>query len=325
MTVAEYLARWYRDYAVPNVRSRSAEGYEGIIRNHLVPRLGRIRLTSLTPAHIQQYYAWALREGRRNRKPGGLSAKTVIQHHRVLSEALKHAVRWGLLPRNVAQAVDPPPAKRHNITPMDKFEALKLLETARDTVYFPFIDLALYTGLRRSELLGLRWWNVDLEFATLSVVQVMHRLKGGQLVFEEPKSAKSRRQVSLSPTAVLVMRGHRERQEADKERLGEPMEPDGLVFCHQDSSPMRPNSVSHAFTRIARKTGLEGVRFHDMRHTHATLLLRRGVHPKIVQERLGHATISMTLDIYSHVTPGLQKAAAMEFEDELEERLVPDG
>ena len=255
-------------------------------------------------------------------KPGGLAAKTVLHHHRLLKESLSHAVKWGLVPRNVAEAVDAPRPVGREIKVLDNEGVHAMLEAAGDTEHFALFHLAVYTGLRRSELLGLRWKDINLEMSSISVVQTLHRLPGGETTFHEPKTAKGRRSVDLSPAAVLPLREHREKQQALRTMLGAVLSDDDLVFSHPDGSPRHPDIVSQAFSRIARRAGYAGLRLHDLRHTHATLMLQQGVHPKIVQERLGHATISVTLDTYSHVLPGLQKAAALRFEEGLQQVLT---
>ena len=223
MTLSEYLGQWVRDYVASKTKSRTLEGYAGIVTTHLVPKLGHIELADLTSAHVQEFVARQLKDGRLDGKPGGLSPPTVVHHYRVLSEALTHAVRWGLMPRNPAEVVSPPKPHKTEMVVMDSGGLSRILEasrTALDGVYGPVIDLAAYTGMRRSELLGLTWKHVDLEFASLSVVQVLHRLRDGRIVYEPPKSAKGRRQVALSPAAALALRPHRERQEADWATLG---------------------------------------------------------------------------------------------------------
>lgn len=316
VTVAEFLEHWLKDYAAAHVRPRTFQRYQGIVRNHFIPTMGSIPLTQLQPSHIQACHAKAL-QGRKDGKGGTLTAKSVLQHHRVLSEALSHAVKWGLVSRNVAQAVDPPRPINREMRTLDIYGVHAFLEAAKGTAYYPLFHLDIYTGLRRSELLGLRWRDVNLLMATLSVVQVLHRLPGGKTVFLEPKTAKGRRSVSLSPATVLSLRDHREQQEMLRDMLGAPLSEDDFVFSQPDGSPLKPDTVSHVFKDIARKAGLEGVRLHDLRHTHATLMLQQGVHPKIVQERLGHANIAVTLDTYSHVLPGLQEAAAARFDQGL--------
>jgi integrase len=200
---------------------------------------------------------------------------------------------------------------------LDSQSVHKLLEAARDTMYYPLLHLAIYTGLRRSELLGLRWKDVDLDMAALYVVQTAHQLRGGGIVYQEPKTAKGKRQVALSPTAVLALRAYREKVEVERDILGIPLTPDSLVFSHYDGSPMLANTITHAYLKIARGAGLQGVRFHDLRHTHATMMLKANVHPKVVMERLGHSTIAVTLDTYSHVVPGMQEKAALAFDEML--------
>ena len=321
-TVGEFLRQWMRDYVTNNVRPRTAEGYKTIVEGQVIPSLGNIVLNQLRPSHLQEYYARTLKTGRRDGKAGGLSARTVLHHHRVLNTALSHAVKWGLVSRNVAQAVDPPRPKTTEMRTLDSDEVHRFLDRAKGTVYHPLFHLDVYTGLRRSELLGLRWKAVDLDMATVSVVQIMHHLRDGRTIFQEPKTAKGRRLVSLPPSAVLALRAHRERQEAERASLGLRFSPEDLVFCHPDGSPFLPDTVTHAFRKIADRVGLRGVRLHDLRHTHASLMLRQNVHPKVVQERLGHATISTTLDIYSHVMPGIQEEAALRFEAGLSQTAI---
>ena len=270
----------------------------------------------LQPSHLQEYYAKALMDGRRDGK-GGLSPRTVQHHHRVLAEALNHAVKWGLVARNVATAVDPPrPVHKEmvNSTPAD---IKQLLATAQGTPYYDLIFTALYTGMRRGELLGLRWCDVDPDLATLSVIQTLQRRYGGEYIFKEPKTIKSRRLISLPPSLAILLRERKAGVIAERSNLGLTFTDNDLVFSHYDGTPFDPSTVSHTFNRIARKAGLPQMRFHDTRHAHASLMLRNGIHPKIVSERLGHSTIAVTIDLYSHVTPGLQEAAALRFEDAL--------
>jgi integrase len=315
-TVGDFFTRWLQDYAAHNVRARTLDGYRDIIKQHLVPAIGDITLTSLTPAHIQSYYSKALESGRLDGK-GGLSARTVKHHHRLLVEALGHALKWGLVVRNVALAVNPPKPVNVEMHTLDNTSVHKLMEASRETPYYPLIHLALYTGMRRSELLGLRWKDVDLGMATVSIVQVMHKLRDGSIVFSEPKTAKSRRMVVLTPTSALALKEHRKKREALADMLGKPLSVDDLVFCNVDGTPLSPSTVSHAFLDITRKAGIKNIRLHDLRHSHASLMLKQNVHPKIVQERLGHSTIAITLDLYSHITPGLQEAAALRFDEGL--------
>ena len=316
LTLSEHLRDWLRDYAVTAVRPRTYEGYAMIVEKHLIPGLGQIVLSQLQPAQIQKYYANALVNGRSDGK-GGLSARTVKHHHRVLSGALVYAVRMNRVGRNVAHAVVPPRPGNREMNTLDERGVEALLEAAQGSRYYSIFHLAVYTGLRRSELLGLRWKDVDLYMATLSVTQVMHKLEGGEVVFMEPKTAKSRRQVALTPDSAINLRAHKEQQEQERASVGTTVDGNTLVFSRIDGTPIPPVSVNHAFAGITRMAGLSGIRLHDLRHTHATLLMKQGVNPKIVQERLGHSSIAVTMDIYSHVVPGLQEAAALGFDQGL--------
>jgi integrase len=193
-----------------------------------------------------------------------------------------------------------------------------ILDAAKETPYYAVFFTKAYTGLRRGELLGLRWADIDLQNSTASVVQTLQQLRNGEYIFKKPKSKRGRRQIALSPSLVILLWDHRMKQEHARKLLGKPLLPADLVFSYPDGKPFRPNTVSRAFQEIAQSVGLNGVRLHDLRHAHATILLQQGVHPKIVQERLGHSSVATTLDIYSHVLPGLQEAAARRFEEGLE-------
>jgi len=317
LTLGEYLEQWLRDYVATNTAPTTADGYSDIARAHLTPELGRFPLAALQPSHIQAYYARMLAYGRRDGK-GGLSAQTVKHHHRLLYEVLKHAVKHGVLIRNVVEAVDPPRADSREMVTLEPDNVYIFLDAAHGTPYYVLFYTALYTGLRRSELLGLRWKDIDLDLATLSVVQTLHYVPKKGYTFREPKTRRSRRLVNLSPSQALLLREHRANQELERKLLGSSIMPGDLVFCYPDGSPLPPNSVTKAFHKVVKSLGISGVRLHDLRHTHATLMLRQGVHPKVVSERLGHSSVAITLDTYSHVLPGIQAAAARCFDEGLQ-------
>ena len=308
-TLAEFLKLWLRDYAKPNLSPRGFERYESIVRVHLTPGLGNIPLTKLRPEHIQKYYTHKLNTS--------LSATTVRYHHVVLHIALKTAVKWGLVVRNATDAVDPPRTRNTEINTWDEDEIIHFLNTAKDTLYYALFHTALFTGMRRSELLALRWQDVDFIYSQISVSRGLHHLNDGSYIFTQPKSVKSQRTIALSPSAILVLKEHHEKQKLESIMQGITPIDNDLVFSHPDGKPMRPNTVSRAWTTLAARAGLKVIRFHDARHSHASLMLKQGAHPKIVQERLGHSTISITLDTYSHVAPGLQEAAANRFDEAL--------
>jgi integrase len=293
---------------------RTAEGYEYIVRRHLIPALGNIPLTQIKPEHLQKYYSEKLSAGRCDGN-GGLSAHSVRHHHITLHTALESAVKWGLLARNPADAVTPPHFQRPDMHILDEAGMGLLLEAAKITPYYAVFYLALFTGMRRSELLALRWSDVDLILCELSVSRSLHHLRDGSTIFRQPKTARSRRLIALTPSTVLVLKEHKEKQTANNIFIGKVPNDSDLVFSHADGTPLLPDTITREWARLTRRLGLTGIRLHDARHTHASLMLKQGVHPKVVQERLGHASITTTLDTYSHVTPGLQQAAALRFDD----------
>jgi len=305
-TLAEYLEKWLLDYAKPNLSPRGFERYQGIIIKHLIPDFGSITLTQLRPEHLQKHYTTKLNEG--------LSAGTVRYHHAVIHKALQTAVKWGLVNRNVADGVDVPRAGHTEMQTWDEYEINRFLEVAKNSPYYVLFYTALYTGMRRSELLALRWCDVDFIFSQISVSRSLHHLKDGSYIFTEPKSARSRRTIALSPSAIPVLKEHYEKQKLERVMLGIKLKGEDLVFSTYEGKPLRPNTITRAWNTAAQNAGVKIIRLHDARHCHASLMLKAGIHPKIVQERLGHSTIAMTLDTYSHVTQGLQQAAAESFD-----------
>jgi integrase len=307
-TVAQYLQYWLDNYARTNVTGKTFDGYYEIATLHLVPALGRHRLSELKPAHIQAYYTRALTSGRRQ-KAGGLSARSVLHHHRVLRNALQQAVKWQMLARNPADAVVPPRPERPEMRTLNEDEAVKLLATVEGTHNWIPILLAITTGMRRGEILGLRWQDVDLVAKTLCVRQTLSLTRAG-LVFKPPKTKKSQRTITLPEFVVDALRWHHEEQIREREVFGASYEDHDLVVAQATGAPRSPGGFSAAFVRVIARSGVPRVRLHDMRHSHATHLLKLKVHPKVVSERLGHSTVVLTLDTYSHVLPNIQVEVA---------------
>ena len=300
LTVGEYLDDWLRDYVRIRVRPRTLEGYRDYVRLHIVPRIGRSSLERLTPRQVQEMEGEMLRAGGRGGQ--GLSPRTVLQAHRILSNSLKNAVKLGLIGRNVAEAVEPPRTARYEVRTLTWAESLRLLEGVDDPLFRTVFLLAVQTGLRRSELLGLQWRDVDLEARFLSVRRGLIKLASGAVELTEPKSGRGR-VVALVDESVQALVSHRERHPGNG----------GFVFCHSEGRPLDPDLVTRTFRRAVRWAGLERFRFHDLRHTHASLFLSEGIHLKVVSERLGHSSIAITGDIYSHVLPTVQREAVERF------------
>jgi integrase len=217
--------------------------------------------------------------------------------------------------RNVADGVDVPRVRRTEMQTWDEDDIARFLEVAKDSRYYALFHTALFTGMRRSELLALRWQDVASILSQIYVNRGLHHLNDGDYVFTQPKSAKSRCTIGLTPSSFLVLHDHYEKQKLERAGLELALTDNDLVFSTLEGKPLRPNTVSRAWTILAARAGLKVIRLHDAGHTHASLMLKQGIHPNIVQERLGHSTIAVPLDTYSHVTPGLQQAAARRFDE----------
>ncbi len=314
MLVADYLQRWLNDYARSSVAPKTYERYADIVNKHLSPALGQFQLAKLRPLHIQAMLTDALDHGRLN-GTGGLSARTVVHHHRVLHGALQQAVRWQLLPYNPSDGAVPPRAERKEMQVLDEEQTARLLAAAEGTRMYAPVLVAVTTGMRRGELLGLRWADVDLDEAVCSVQQALSTTADG-LAFREPKTGKSRRSIALMPVTVKALKRHRVQQRWDKRRLDVVFDDHGLVFPAENGQPWHPDTFSVHWRKLATTAGVS-IRLHDLRHSHATQLLRQGIHPKVVSERLGHSTIVLTMDVYSHVLPDMQEAAALKLDGAL--------
>ncbi len=274
------------------------ERYAEICRNHLIPALGKHRLSKLTPLHVQDCYSEAQRQGRRDGN-GGLSARTVLHHHRILRQALKQAVKWRLIAFDPTDAVRAPTPKAKKPETLDEAQTAAILEGAEGTSLCLPILLAVTTGLRRGEVLALRWKHIDLDRSTLSVVESLEETKDGGLQFKTPKTKGSCRSVTLPSITVEALKRYKVEQAQIRLRLGLGRDDDALVYGRFDGSPKSPRAFTKEFTRFVAKLRAETrehpkepnippVTFHGLRHSHATQLLKAGIHPKIAQERLGH-------------------------------------
>lgn len=306
--LAAFLREWL-DAARTTLRPGTWQSYKTNVDAYIVPRLGMTPLQSLTPAMLTAFYGDLLRGGRRSRE-GGLSPRTVRFTHQILRKALSEAVRWGRLARNPADQATPPRQNTPEMKTWSAGELRRFLEHVEgDRLYAAWL-LAATTGLRRGELLGLRWKDVDLEAGRLSVTQALLSVRN-RLSVSPPKTAKSRRSVALDARTVAALQAHRKAQLEERLAFGGDWPDHDLVFTREDGEPIHPDRFSRDwFRQYVRAAGLPLIRFHDLRHTHATLALQAGIHPKVVSERLGHATVSITLDTYSHAIPALQEEAA---------------
>ncbi|MDH6235165.1 integrase [Mesorhizobium soli] len=305
-TVGEFLDEWLT-FIKPTVAPKTHERYAEICRKSIAPLIGEVILSKLKTDRIDGAFSKALTEGRRDGK-GGLSPRTVHHMRRVLIKALGQAVTWERLSRNPASATTPPKVERQKMLAYDAGQTAALLEAFRPTRMFIPVVLAVMCGLRRGEVLALRWRNVDLDGKSLAIVESAEQTKDG-VRYKEPKSGRART-VALSSTAVAELKAHRARQAEEQLRLGIRPDRDSFVVAQVDGSALQPRSLTHEWVRLLAKTDLPRIRYHDLRHTHASQMLAAGVHPKVASERLGHSSIGITLDLYSHVMPGMQADAA---------------
>lgn len=302
-TVSQYLAHWL-EIVRPTLRPNTHRQYQRITARHILPTLGSVRLAQLRPDHLHQLYSAKLE--------AGLGARTIQLIHAIIHRALRQAVEWDFIPRNPAETVKPPKSTRHEIHPLTAEQARHFLATAREleSRYQAIYHLAITTGLRCSELLGLRWSDLEQSTGALQVQRQLYRETDRGFVYREPKTLSGRRVVMLSRQDLAVLRHHRQKQLTARLFAGPAWQEADLIFTTRRGSPVDQRRMTDDFKRILRKAGLPNIRFHDLRHTAASLMLQSGIHPKVVQERLGHADISLTLNTYSHITPALQSDAA---------------
>ncbi len=310
-TMGAYLAEWLETAARPRLKQRTFQDYSEIVARYVKPRLGKVQVNQITSLLLQKLYSEHLKSG--------LQASTIRKTHAVIHSALKQAVRWRFLPYNPAQDVELPRMERKEAPALGVEVADRFIEAAltmpRGIVYL----VAMATGMRPAEYLGLKWPDVNLETGEIRVQRVLNWLRGqgGGWVFEEPKTAKGRRTVTIPPTVCTWLRAHRDAQRAAREHAGDLWQDHGLVFTSETGGPLDPDNLNtRYFKPILAAAGLpETLRPYDLRHACATILLEAGTPAKVVGERLGHSSITLTMDTYSHVTPTMQRGAA----DKLEE------
>lgn len=308
ITVTEYLRDWLVTYVQPNLSPTSVDGYTVNIEKHIIPRIGHIPLQQLKPTHVQKFYQDLLQNGRTD-GTGGLSARSVLYVHRNLREALDHAVRLQLIQRNVADMVTLPKAGNYKAEVYSPDELTHLLQVAKDTDMELPVALAAVMGLRRGEVLGLRWCDIDFDKKKLTVCNNLVQTSKGN-ISKEPKSANSLRILELPEGLIPILKRHKALQAENRLKLGAGYREDNYVYCKADGSPYSPGYLSRKFTAFLKKNHLKRIRFHDLRHSNATLMLACGIPAKVASERLGHSNIGITLDLYSHCLDSMQKDAA---------------
>ncbi len=321
--MSAFLERWLRDYAASIVRPTTFASYELIARKHLVPVLGHIPLMRLAPQVIQGYFTRKLQgvkndQGKWIERP--LSSTTVRHHAMLLHRVMETAVRWGLILQNPADRVDAPRNREVEMQTLDTEQIKIFLGTAKrmESPHYPLYLALVTTGCRVGELLGMRWKDVDLPLGTATIAQTFYRL-GRQQLFGQPKSKKSKRTIPLLPVFVEELRRVKAHQEENRRLLGSDYEDHDLIFCQPNGKPLHLGNVRRGnFRRIVKLAKLPGtLRIHDLRHTHASVLISLGVHPKVVQERLGHQDPGFSMRVYGHLLPGIQEQAVADMQARL--------
>ena len=307
-TLQEYLENWLENVHKPTIRLSTYLNYRKLLKNYLVPGIGKVKIHRLTPQQVQGFYSQKMSEG--------LAPKTVNNIHGVLHKALDNAVKWNILPRNVCDAVTPPRIPRKEKNVLTKQQAHTLLEKVRTHRLEALLTLAITTGMREGELLALHWQDMNFEDCSLQVKRAVSYLKGYGYVESEPKTAKGRRMIKLPVFVVDILVRHKAQQEEQRREVGSTWIDKDLVFTNAQGYYYSSSTLRKVFRRFLVSIGLPHMRFHDLRHSAATILLAMKVHPKVVQEILGHSQIAMTLDVYSHALPSMQEDVTKQWDSE---------
>jgi len=301
----QFLNEWLERYVSKRVRGSTMNGYRQRAK-HIVGGLGDVSMVDLRPDHLIEYY---------DSKLSNLSGSTLTKHHHLIVDCLSDAIKWNLVTRNVGIAVEPPRAPKKEMKALSTGETHRFLDNCTTEPWRTIFHTLIWTGIRRSELLGLQWNDLDLDMAFMTIRRSLVRLQNGTYVPDEPKTSSGARSLDLAPSTCLLLKQRRADQERDVELLGIPSSQANFVFGHPDGTPRTPSTVTQQFRRIASRAGLSGVRLHDLQHTHASLMPQHGTDIKTISTRLGHSSVAFTMDTYAHLLPGMQKAAMEKFEE----------
>ncbi|SFX78233.1 Site-specific recombinase XerD [Thermoactinomyces sp. DSM 45891] len=305
ITLGEFITEYMENHVKHEVRPSTFQNQLGTTNQNIIPNLGSLQLQHMTPLIVQEFYTKMLNQG--------YKASYIRVVHAILSKALKRAFEWDMIPKNISSVLKPPRIPSRSIHVWDMETVNQFLSFTKDRELYIIYVLATYTGMRKGEILGLRWDDCDLKNGRVNVNQTLS-LVNNKLVFQDPKTKGSKRTIPLPEFALHCLKKHKLQQNQQKLQLGSAYQDHDLVISSNNGEPLPPYIVNYDFKKMLQKASLPKIRFHDLRHSHATILLKIGENPKVVSERLGHTTIGMTLDTYSHVLPDMQKSLADNFD-----------
>ncbi|MCH5586283.1 site-specific integrase [Shimazuella sp. AN120528] len=309
LTFGEFLKDFMENHVRLTIRQSTYESQISVINKHIYPGLGHLELQKITPMIIQKFYSNKLREG--------LSASYIRIMHAIISKTLKTATEWELISKNVSTLLKPPRVENNDVEVWTMTEITQFLSLTKNRKFYIAYALAIFTGMRKGEILGLRWRDCDLDKGQIRIRQTLYKVKGA-LTFQEPKTRKSKRSISISETVISILKKHRAAQNELKLKLGNAYRDHDLVVANYNGNPVDLGDINRDLKYVISKYNLPKIKFHGLRHTHATLLLQLGENPKVVSERLGHAEVGITLNTYSHVLPDMQKSLADNFENAIQ-------